>query len=109
MAELLKIAELALLDCVTNMNLDASVLRKERAVGIVPGEGRKLAREQLEETVLVTQKILVNNLFWFAIAVRHWLSTNVSQEMSPVGRRLPFCAFNGMSPSSRSIYLSKGC
>jgi len=40
------------------MNLDAQVLRKERAVGIIPVEGKRFAREQLEETVLVTQKIL---------------------------------------------------
>jgi len=57
--ELLDIAEVALRDCVKNMRLEAEVLRKERAVGIVPLPGRKFAREQLEETVLVTQKILV--------------------------------------------------
>jgi IMP and pyridine-specific 5'-nucleotidase len=33
---------------------------KERAVGIYPSKGTKLAREQLEETVLVTQRILVS-------------------------------------------------
>ena len=75
-AELLDIAERALADCVRQMRLPAQILRKDRAVGIVPAEGRRFAREQLEETVLVTQKIL---------------------EISPVGQRLPFCAFNGMS------------
>ncbi|KAF2084941.1 IMP-specific 5'-nucleotidase 1 [Saccharata proteae CBS 121410] len=73
-AELLNVAEGALSECVKNMRLPAQIVRKERAVGIVPVEGQKFAREQLEETVLVTQKIL---------------------EMSHVGRRLPFCAFNG--------------
>lgn len=72
--ELLDVAERALTECVANMRLDAVVLRKERAVGIVSANGAKFAREQLEETVLVTQKVL---------------------EMSEVGRRLPFCAFNG--------------
>ncbi|KAI9769957.1 MAG: IMP 5'-nucleotidase [Geoglossum simile] len=72
--ELLDTAEAALGDAVKSMQLNALVLRKERAVGIIPAEGHKFAREQLEETVLVTQKIL---------------------EYSPVGRRLPFCAFNG--------------
>lgn len=72
--ELLDVAEVALRDCIQNMNLEAQLLRKERAVGIFPTGGVKLAREQLEETVLVTQKIL---------------------EMSEVGQRLPFCAFNG--------------
>lgn len=72
--ELLDIAETALRNCVDSMKLKAQVLRKERAVGIIPAQGSKLSREQLEETVLVCQKIL---------------------EMSPVGKRLPFCAFNG--------------
>ncbi|KAF2500175.1 IMP-specific 5'-nucleotidase-like protein 1 [Lophium mytilinum] len=72
--ELLDVAEVALRDCVKNLRLSAQILRKERAVGIIPTEGVKFPRESLEETVMVTQKIL---------------------EMSPVGRRLPFCAFNG--------------
>lgn len=72
--ELLDVAETALRDCVECMQLPAQILRKERAVGIVPIGGVKLPREQLEETVLVTQKIL---------------------EMSAIGRKIPFCAFNG--------------
>ncbi|KAK5145615.1 IMP 5'-nucleotidase [Oleoguttula sp. CCFEE 6159] len=73
--ELLDVAERALRDCISNMRLRAEILRKERAVGLVPKTaGYKFAREELEETVLVTQKIL---------------------EMSAVGKRLPFCAFNG--------------
>lgn len=74
---LLDVAEGALRDCIANMHLQADILRKERAVGIVPTiGGQKIAREQLEETVLVTQQVL---------------------EMSTVGKRLPFCAFNGIS------------
>ena len=58
------------------MKLDANILRKSRAVGIVHSvAGAKFPREQLEETVLVTQKIL---------------------EMSEIGSKLPFCAFNGI-------------
>ncbi|KAI9663337.1 MAG: IMP 5'-nucleotidase [Alyxoria varia] len=72
--ELLTVAEGALKDCVRNMHLKARFLRKERAAGIIPQGNSKFTREQLEETVLVTQKIL---------------------ETSEVGRRLPFCAFNG--------------
>ncbi|KAF2431266.1 IMP-specific 5'-nucleotidase-like protein 1 [Tothia fuscella] len=71
---LLDLAELALKDSLRNLRLDGQILRKERAVGIVPKPGHKFCREALEETVLVTQKIL---------------------EISAVGRRLPFCAFNG--------------
>lgn len=74
---LLDIAEAALNECVSSMALSADVLRKERAVGIIqkvePGS-RKFTREQLEETVLITQQTL---------------------EMSAVGKRVPFCAFNG--------------
>ncbi|KAI9796180.1 MAG: hypothetical protein M1825_000865, partial [Sarcosagium campestre] len=72
--DLLDVAEAALRESVVGMQLKAQILRKERAVGIVPDRGFKLAREQLEETVLVAQKML---------------------ETSPVGQRLPFCAFNG--------------
>ena len=72
---LLDIAEKALRDSVTAMRLDAVVLRKERAVGIVHAEeGGRFAREQLEEAVLAVQRTL---------------------EMTEVGKRLPFCAFNG--------------
>lgn len=71
---LLDVGEAALKDCVECMKLPVQVLRKKRAVGIFPSKGVKLSREQLEETVLVVQRIL---------------------EMSPVGKRIPFCAFNG--------------
>ncbi|KAF2281582.1 IMP-specific 5'-nucleotidase 1 [Westerdykella ornata] len=72
--ELLDVAEAALRETIRNMRMEAILVRKERAVGIVPARGQKFCRETLEETVLIVQKIL---------------------EMSPVGRRLPFCAFNG--------------
>ncbi|ESZ90723.1 imp-specific 5'-nucleotidase-like protein [Sclerotinia borealis F-4128] len=72
---LLDLAESSLRECVTNLALPATILRKERAVGIIPRDpGFKFARESLEETVLVVQKKL---------------------EMSDVGSSLPFCAFNG--------------
>jgi IMP and pyridine-specific 5'-nucleotidase len=72
---LLDVAEDALKECVANLNLNAKVVRKSRAVGIIPAiSGAKFARESLEETVLVVEKIL---------------------EMSPVSKVLPFCAFNG--------------
>jgi IMP and pyridine-specific 5'-nucleotidase len=72
---LLDLAEASFHECVTNLSLPATVLRKERAVGIIPSvPGYRLPRESLEETVLVVQKKL---------------------EMSDVGKVLPFCAFNG--------------
>ena len=74
---LLDVAEGALQECIDTLGLSAEILRKERAVGIIPSaqpNSRKFTREQLEETVLVTQQIV---------------------EMSPVARNIPFCAFNG--------------
>ncbi|KAK4547521.1 hypothetical protein LTR36_000477 [Oleoguttula mirabilis] len=71
---LLDVAEAALKDCIACMKLPVQVLRKKRAVGIFPSKGIRLSREQLEETVLVVQRIV---------------------EMSPAGKRIPFCAFNG--------------
>ena len=74
---LLDVAEEALRECIDNMALSAEILRKERAVGIIPSSqpgAQKFTREQLEETVLVAQQVI---------------------EMSPAGKRLPFCAFNG--------------
>jgi IMP and pyridine-specific 5'-nucleotidase len=73
-AELLDIAESSLCDSVSAMRLPATIIRKERAVGIIHSESGKFPREQLEEAVLAAQKIL---------------------ELSPVGQRIPFCAFNG--------------
>lgn len=82
--ELLDVAEASLRECVSNLNLPAAVLRKERAVGIYPLDGHKMHREQLEETVLVVQSMV---------------------EKSEVGRRLPFCAFNGaLSPIRLYVY-----
>ncbi|KAL1996138.1 hypothetical protein VTN49DRAFT_461 [Thermomyces lanuginosus] len=71
---LLDVAEAALRECVSNLNLPAILVRKDRAVGIIPRDGCKMHREQLEETVLVVQNTV---------------------ERSEVGQRLPFCAFNG--------------
>ena len=78
---LLNVAESALRGCIATMNLPAQVVRKDRAVGIIPLPTAspqdlppRFTREQLEETVLVTQQVL---------------------ETSPAGRALPFCAFNG--------------
>ena len=80
---LLDVAEKALRECISNLGLSAEILRKERAVGIIPIDGaHKLTREQLEETVLVAQQVV---------------------EMSPAAKNLPFCAFNGKSPSADLI------
>ena len=81
---LLDAAEKALRECICNMKLSAQILRKDRAVGIIPSSSHgKLTREQLEETVLVTQQIV---------------------EMSPAAKRLPFCAFNGITLNPTTCY-----
>lgn len=73
-AALLDRAESALQECIQALQLPASIIRKPRAVGIVPNCAHiQLPRESLEETVLVVEKIL---------------------DMLP-GTKLPFCAFNG--------------
>lgn len=79
---LLDVAEGALCECISTMKLSAQILRKDRAVGIIPVTGpgkQKFTREQLEETVLVTQQIL---------------------DLSSPGKKIPFCAFNGRSTST---------
>jgi IMP and pyridine-specific 5'-nucleotidase len=56
---LLDIAEASLRETVKNMRMEATIVRKERAVGIVPKASHKFSRETLEETVLIAQKTLV--------------------------------------------------
>ncbi|KAK0633710.1 imp-specific 5'-nucleotidase-like protein [Immersiella caudata] len=84
--ELLDVAEAALGDCIKSLNLPATLMRKDRAVGIIPATPDiRIPRESLEETVLVVQKIL---------------------ELSSAGRsrRVPFCAFNG----GRDVFVDIG-
>ena len=83
---LLDVAEAALLYCIKTLNLPATLMRKDRAVGIIPLDPEiRIPRESLEETVLVVQKIL---------------------ELSTAGRsrRVPFCAFNG----GRDVFVDIG-
>lgn len=62
--ELLDVAEASLRDTIRNLRMDAEVIRKDRAVGIIPANGQKFCRETLEETVLIVQKILVRCLLY---------------------------------------------
>lgn len=59
---LLDKAETSLRGCTESMRLPAALIRKERSVGIIAVPGKKLTREQLEETVLATHKALVCNI-----------------------------------------------
>ncbi|KAJ3024294.1 IMP 5'-nucleotidase [Thoreauomyces humboldtii] len=83
--EMLDIAQSTLEQCAREMGLEAAVgvLRKDRAIGVVPNEGTHLTRETLDEFALSAQRRLNN--FQRAQYIR------ASEE--PV----PFCAFNGGS------------
>ncbi|KAK9355365.1 IMP-specific 5-nucleotidase [Lipomyces doorenjongii] len=73
---LLDLAEEVMTSCQHVMNLNGEIVRKDRAVGIIPLPGKKMIREDLEEVVLGTQRRL---------------------EFSECGRKINFCAFNGGS------------
>lgn len=78
--ELLDVAEENLKRSVASMNLKALILRKSRAVGIIPSDtGIKIAREQLDECVLSTQQRLLEY-------------QQMSADTKPA---IPFCVFNG--------------
>ncbi|KAI7816809.1 IMP-specific 5-nucleotidase [Gamsiella multidivaricata] len=77
--ELLDVAEENLRRSVTAMNLKAAVIRKSRAVGIVPINNGRIAREQLDECVLSTQQRLLE----------------YQQMSAPAKVAIPFCVFNG--------------
>ncbi|CAK7244181.1 MAG: IMP 5'-nucleotidase [Sporothrix thermara] len=94
LTQLLDLAETTLRSCVDRMQLPAQILRKARAVGMIPlprenaqhpNDLIQIARESLEEIVLTVQKRL---------------------EVSPAGRagRVPFCAFNG----GRDVFVDVG-
>ncbi|OHE95832.1 IMP-specific 5'-nucleotidase [Colletotrichum orchidophilum] len=107
-AALLDVAEGALLECIRTLNLPATLLRKDRAVGIIATDPSiRIPRESLEETVLVVQKILeLSALGSPAQAAGH--STTITT--SPDGKktssrpRVPFCAFNG----GRDVFVDIG-
>ncbi|KZL69809.1 IMP-specific 5'-nucleotidase 1, partial [Colletotrichum tofieldiae] len=103
-AALLDVAEAALLDCVKTLNLPATLLRKDRAVGIIPTDPSiRIPRESLEETVLVVQKILeLSALGSPAQAAGH--SVPNGPPSPTTRRRVPFCAFNG----GRDVFVDIG-
>lgn len=92
---LLDVAESALRDCVRTMNLPARIVRKDRAVGIIPNPPEiRIARESLEETVLVVQRILELT----------YLGAQAKQPGETRRRGVPFCAFNG----GRDVFVDIG-
>lgn len=74
--QVLDLAEETLNQLKSHLKLPAEVIRKHRAVGLVPVSGQKLCREQLEEVVLFTKRKL--------------------EAFSPT-ETIKFCAFDGGS------------
>ena len=103
-AALLDVAESALRDCIRSMNLPAKLIRKDRAVGIVPDPPSvRIARESLEETVLVVQRIL--ELSHLGVAHTQAQASSTSAGGKQVKRTgVPFCAFNG----GRDVFVDIG-
>ncbi|KAI5464016.1 IMP-specific 5'-nucleotidase [Mariannaea sp. PMI_226] len=101
---LLDVAESALRDCIKSMNLPALVVRKDRAVGIIPKTPDiRIGRESLEETVLVVQRIL--ELTYIGSTTERPLNRSVAQNGPPSSPRpVPFCAFNG----GRDVFVDIG-
>ncbi|KAK6208852.1 IMP-specific 5'-nucleotidase 1 [Colletotrichum higginsianum IMI 349063] len=99
---LLDVAEAALLDCVKTLNLPATLLRKDRAVGIIPTDPSiRIPRESLEETVLVVQKILELSALGSAARAPGGGDSPTTAGPRP---RVPFCAFNG----GRDVFVDIG-
>ena len=123
-AALLDVAEAALRECVRTMNLPAMIVRKDRAVGIIPTDpDTRIARESLEETVLVVQRILEASSLGFpatraptatshentstptTVSTSGVASTAIPLQPQPQKRaRVPFCAFNG----GRDVFVDIG-
>lgn len=96
---LLDVAESALRDCIRSMNLPARLIRKDRAVGIIPDPPEvRIARESLEETVLVVQRILE------LTSVGSAAQASNTGGPTTVRRGVPFCAFNG----GRDVFVDIG-
>ncbi|KAJ6444149.1 IMP-specific 5'-nucleotidase 1 [Purpureocillium lavendulum] len=100
---LLDVAESALRDCVRTMNLPATILRKDRAVGIIPTDPSiRIARESLEETVLAVQRILELSSLGSSLQAA---GRSPAPATTGTGRRgVPFCAFNG----GRDVFVDIG-
>ncbi|KXN72487.1 IMP-specific 5-nucleotidase [Conidiobolus coronatus NRRL 28638] len=86
----LNCAEKNLRRCIYSMNMPATVLRKTRACGIIPNEGVKISREQLDECVLSTQA----HLFEKQNKYDHPSELKKNTRVNP---KVAFCAFNGGS------------
>lgn len=102
---LLDMAEAALRDCVKTMSLPATVMRKDRAVGIIPTDPKvRIPRESLEETVLVVQKTLELSVRADMVGGPNINNPSVAHHQPGMNRVVPFCAFNG----GRDVFVDIG-
>jgi IMP and pyridine-specific 5'-nucleotidase len=93
---LLDHAELALSERIESLQLPAVVLRKERAVGIIPTNPMiKLPRESLEEIVLAVSKVLEISSPNPPTKLTNGDKTAYANGNSDKANKIPFCAFNG--------------
>jgi len=83
--QLLDAAELSVTSSMRDQNLRATVIRKRRAIGLVPQPESAIPREALDESVLRVQN-------------------DLQQMNNGKGPNLPFCAFNG----GRDIWVDVG-
>ncbi|KAF4634035.1 hypothetical protein G7Y89_g4071 [Cudoniella acicularis] len=89
-------AELALSECIESLHLPAIVLRKERAVGIIPASPTiKLPRESLEEIVLAVSKVLEASPPNPPPSLINGSATTYANANSNNADKIPFCVFNG--------------
>lgn len=88
---LLDVGESAFKSCLKTLHLPAQVLRKERAVGLIPSPGEKFTREQLEETVLVVQQLVE-----LSCSTPDPTPSNPNPT-PPIHSHIPFTTFNGGS------------
>ncbi|KFA65665.1 hypothetical protein S40285_06015 [Stachybotrys chlorohalonatus IBT 40285] len=102
---LLDVAEAALRDCIATMRLPAELIRKDRAVGIIPRSPEiRISRESLEETVLVVQRIVELEQQRQRQHQRRASVMGGGGSSASMALPVPFCAFNG----GRDVFVDIG-
>eukprot|EP00521_Asterionellopsis_glacialis_P008196 CAMPEP_0195286582 /NCGR_PEP_ID=MMETSP0707-20130614/3990_1 /TAXON_ID=33640 /ORGANISM="Asterionellopsis glacialis, Strain CCMP134" /LENGTH=371 /DNA_ID=CAMNT_0040346243 /DNA_START=8 /DNA_END=1123 /DNA_ORIENTATION=+ len=106
---LLDVVEASVRTSIEELNLRGSIIRKRRAVGLIPKTGELISREALDETVLRVQDELQQSMHQVG-------SGSVCSSMGSASQygmdevvdlqdiKLPFCAFNG----GRDVWVDVG-
>jgi IMP and pyridine-specific 5'-nucleotidase len=107
-ASLLDAAEAALRERVAALAMPANIIRKERAVGIVPNApGVRILPESLEETVLAVERALARMhpaAQSLGSATSSTTTTTTADPAPPPKAAISFCAFNG----GRDVFVDIG-